>query len=145
MSDMVLVCLRNVCLRKLTHQHITPTSYPTSKYLCFSTSKCWYHLIQTYLWMFINVYCCNLKGNGIFFLHVNVNKASAFKNAILVIAFQTTISLYKHLWMFINVYCCNLKGNGIFFLHVNINVNVYSFPKFCPHSDRKCWFTKECS
>ncbi len=49
LSDMVLICLGNVCFPNLTHQHITPTSYPTSKRL--------YHLKQTYI-TFINVNCC---------------------------------------------------------------------------------------
>ena len=38
--------------KNLTHQHITPTSYPTSKRLYYPTSKRLYHQIPTY----INIY-----------------------------------------------------------------------------------------
>ena len=54
LSDMVLICLGNVWFQNLTHQHITPTSYPTSKRLYYPTSKCLYHLKLTY----INIYKC---------------------------------------------------------------------------------------
>ncbi len=45
---MALICVRKVCFPNLTHQHITPTSYPTSKRLYYPTSKRLYQLNQTY-------------------------------------------------------------------------------------------------
>ncbi len=47
-----LICVRKVCFPNLTHQHITPTSYPTSKRLYYPTSQRLYHLNQTN----INIY-----------------------------------------------------------------------------------------
>ncbi len=45
---LVPISVIKVCFPNLTHQHITPTSYPTSKRLYYPTSKGLYHLNQTY-------------------------------------------------------------------------------------------------
>ena len=49
LSDMVLICLGNVGFLNVTHQHITTTSYPTSKRLYYPTSKRLYHLQENSL------------------------------------------------------------------------------------------------
>ncbi len=46
---MAQICVRKVCIPNLTHQHITPTSYRTSKHLYYPTSKRLYHLNQIYI------------------------------------------------------------------------------------------------